>query len=280
MTSSAPSGRDISATAHYTAAVWARHGLSHPALTTPTGRLLFNALRTPMAVSQAFRGPTLEGFLLARHRLIDHLLDTAIREHDVSQVIEIACGLSPRGWRFAQRYGDGLTYVEADLPHMAARKRRALAQAGSLGAHHRVVEIDALSEEGPASLSAVSETLDAHRGTAIITEGLISYLDREALDGLWRRIARTLAGFAYGLYLSDDVSAEHAGLAASAFLWVLSAFVRGRVQLHFRDDAEALGALRAAGFAHAAVHTPAGLPDREEVATRDAGAVRVLEATA
>ena len=51
---------------------------------------------------------TLEGYLLARHRAIDALLERAIDQHGVTQVMEVACGLSPRGWRFARRYGERL----------------------------------------------------------------------------------------------------------------------------------------------------------------------------
>ncbi|MBV8218022.1 MAG: hypothetical protein JO325_06140 [Solirubrobacterales bacterium] len=43
----------------------------------------------------------------------------------------------PRGWRFAERYGDRIAYVEADLPEMARRKRRALERMGSLGRQRR-----------------------------------------------------------------------------------------------------------------------------------------------
>ena len=146
----------ISPTAHYTAEVWARHGLSHPALTTAAGRVLHAASRVPMSASSAAGGPTLESFLLARHRLIDHLLEREIAAGRVSQVLEVACGLSPRGWRFARRHGDAIDYVEADLPAMAARKREALAAAGTLGERHRVVDIDALRDEGPLSLAAVA----------------------------------------------------------------------------------------------------------------------------
>ena len=39
----------ISPTAHYTGAVWARNGLSHPALATAEGRVLFGALQPTMA---------------------------------------------------------------------------------------------------------------------------------------------------------------------------------------------------------------------------------------
>ena len=279
MTGSAPRAEAISPTAHYTAAVWARHGLSHPALVTPTGRLMLHSLRPTMALNRALGGATLEGYLLARHRAIDHLLDDAIRREAVSQVIEIACGLSPRGWRFATRYGDRLTYVEADLPHMAARKREALARTGSLGDHHRVAEIDALSEDGPQSVAALAGTLDPQAGTAIITEGLLTYLDHQGVTGVWRRTAQALAGFPHGLYLSDlHLENETAGLAAAVFLRALSTFVGGRVELHFRDVAEATSALEAAGLAHVTLHRPDDFAELPGIDPRDARMVRVIEA--
>src|SRR4051812_5453991 len=146
----------ISPTAHYTGHVWGRNGLSHPQLATFEGRLLFDALAPAMTVSRALGGPTLEGLLLARHRIIDELLATAIDEGRVSQVVEIGCGMSPRGWRFAERYRDRLSYVEADLPDMAARKRRALERIGLASDLHRVEEVDALRDEGPRSLAALA----------------------------------------------------------------------------------------------------------------------------
>ena len=193
----------ISPTAHYTGYVWARNGLSHPRLETLEGRVMFESLRPINAVSATLGGPSLESYLLARHRAIDALLDKAIDEHGVTQVIEVAAGLSPRGWRFTQRYGDRLTYIEADLPGMTARKRRALQQMGSLNDRHRVVEVDALRDSGPNSISALAAELDRESGLAIITEGLLGYLDTDSVDGIWRRFARTLSGFASGRYISD-----------------------------------------------------------------------------
>ena len=264
----------ISPTAHYTAAVWARHGLSHPALATPTGRLMFHGMRAPMAVSKLLGGPTLEDFLLARHQLIDALLERAIEAGEVTQVIEIAAGLSARGWRFAGRYGDRITYLETDLPAMVSRKREALEEAGTLGPLHRVVPLDALSEDGPQSLAAVVAELDSAGGLAIVTEGLLSYLDRAGVDGLWRRIARTLSGFEHGLYLSDlHLASENTGIGADAFVWMLGAFVRGKVELHFEDEPEALAALERAGFAEA--HLPRG---DHSGGARGARSVRVIEA--
>jgi O-methyltransferase involved in polyketide biosynthesis len=243
----------ISPTAHYTGYVWAHNGLSHPELATLEGRVLFETLRGAMAASEALGGPSLERYLLARHRAIDARLAAAIEAGTVSQVIEVACGLSPRGWRFTGRFGDRLTYVEADLPGMAARKRAALDRIGSLGERHRVVEIDALADEGPLSLAALARTLDPVAGTAIITEGLLSYLDSPAVAGVWRRFAAALHRFPAGLYLSDlHLGQSHTPLIRAARL-VLAGFVRGGVHLHFAGAAEARTALLEAGFDAATV---------------------------
>ena len=173
----------ISPTAHYTGYVWARNGLSHPELATTEGRVLFESLQPIMIVSRAVGGPSLEPYLLARHRAIDALLSSAIEEHGVSQVIEVASGLSPRGWRFMNRYGDRLTYVEADLPDMAERKRAALERIGSLSESHRVQALDALRDDGPGSLAELATELDPAQGLAIITEGLLGYLDTDSVLG-------------------------------------------------------------------------------------------------
>jgi O-methyltransferase involved in polyketide biosynthesis len=247
----------ISPTAHYTGHVWFRNGLSHPRLATREGRLLFESLQPVMRISAAVGGPTLEPYLLARHRAIDSLLEQAIEHHGVTQVIEVAAGLSPRGWRFHTRYGDRLTYIEADLPAMAARKRRALEAIGSLGDHHRVRDLDALRDDGPASLAALAADLDRGQGLAIITEGLLGYLAPDAVTGLWRRFAQTLAEFPAGRYISDLHLGSAQTAAIRGFRLALSAFVRGRVYLHFDSAEQAEAQLRAAGFTIASVR-PAG----------------------
>jgi O-methyltransferase involved in polyketide biosynthesis len=261
----------ISPTAHYTAAVWAGNGLSHPALATTEGRVLRAALWPALTASRLAGGPSLDAMLLARHRLIDRLLEAAVADGRVAQVIEVAAGLSPRGWRFSRDHPD-LTYVEADLPGMAARKRRALERAG---ARHRVADLDAFAADGPDSLAALAETLDHDRGLAIVTEGLLNYFDRDAVLDLWGRIAATLREFPDGLYLSDIVLRDSAGdpvawLASGA----LSVFVRGRVHVHYAGRDAAAAALRQSGFSRAAIHDPTELGET----ARGADRVRVIEA--
>jgi O-methyltransferase involved in polyketide biosynthesis len=249
------SGSDsISPTAHYTGYVWARNGLAHPALETVEGRVLFESLRPMMIANAALGRGTLESYLLARHRAIDALLEDAIERDGISQVIEVAAGMSPRGWRFAQRYGGDLLYIEADLPGMAARKRRALERMGALGEHHRVAEVDALSDRGPDSLIGVADGLDAARGLAIITEGLLGYLSDSDVRDIWGRFADVLSGFSPGRYISDIHLGEAQDLQVRAFRVLLSVFVRGRVHLHFDTPQDAVEALYDAGFSQAVVH--------------------------
>jgi O-methyltransferase involved in polyketide biosynthesis len=269
----------ISPTAHYTGYVWARNGLSHPRLETREGRLMFESLRPAMALSTVFGGASLETYLLARHRAIDALLEQSIEQHGVTQVIEVAAGLSPRGWRFTQRYGDKLTYVEADLPGMAARKRRALEQMGSLSDRHRVTEVDALRDDGPQSIAAVASELDTGSGLAIITEGLLGYLDSDSVAGIWRRFAATLSPFATGRYISDLHLGEVQNAQVRAFRAALSVFVRGQVHLHFHNAAEAEAALIAAGFAQATLRRAADVPGVPRAGDRGARLAHILEAS-
>jgi O-methyltransferase involved in polyketide biosynthesis len=99
----------------------------------------------------------------------------------------------------------------------------------------------------------VAAELDDDVGLAIVTEGLLGYLPTDAVVGMWGRFADVLAGFPSGHYMSD----LHLGGAQTApvrvFRIILSAFVRGRVHLHFADAEEGETALRAAGFGAAQV---------------------------
>lgn len=271
----------ISPTAHYTGETWVRNGLSHPQLATWQGRVFHGTLALPNAASKLLGGPSLEGLLLARHRIIDALLEDLING-GVSQVIEVACGMSPRGWRFSERYGDKLTYIEADLPAMAQRKREALAQMDSLGDHHPVVDLDALREGGPGSLESLVETMDPAKGLAIITEGLLVYLEDEVVESLWARLARALRPFSPGVYLSDlRLASPDPGVAERAFETLLRAFVRGKVNAYRGDNAAAEADLLRAGFAQARVHRAGEHPAAAEAGDDPgAGLLCVIEATA
>lgn len=245
----------ISPTGHYTGYIWVRNGLAPRELATPEGRLFFHALEPAMRVGRLLGRPTFEGMLLARHQMIDQLLSGAIERGEIGQVIEIAAGLSPRGWRFSHRYPD-LTYVEADLPRVAARKRRLLERLDGPGP--LVTTVDALADDGPESISAVARNLDPDVGTAIVTEGLLNYFSLDTVTGMWRRFAGVLRGFPTGAYFSDLVlRPDVESVLGRVGVDLVAAALRGRMNVHFAGEAQTAAALREAGFPAAEV-LPAG----------------------
>lgn len=120
----------ITPSAHYTGYVWFRHRLAEPAFATVFGRWVHGFVAPINWGAQLGFGLNIEDFLLQRHLMIDARLTQAVERS--GQVVEMACGLSPRGRRFRQRYPQ-LRYLEADLPPMAARKAALLREQGWLG---------------------------------------------------------------------------------------------------------------------------------------------------
>jgi O-methyltransferase involved in polyketide biosynthesis len=153
---------------------------------------------------------------------------------------------------------------------------------GSLSERHRVQELDALRDSGPDSLTALTARLDRGQGLAIITEGLLSYLGREDVDDMWRRFALELARFRSGRYLAD-IGLGGGGMSGpyvKVFMVGLSAFVRGRVNLHFPRAADAAAVLERAGFAHAEVRPAADIVSFEDPDNAGVRAAHLAEAVA
>lgn len=246
----------ISPTALYTGTVWRRNGLSHPAFATFAGTALWTGLVGPRRLASLLGAPDLDTLLLARHHSIDTLLEQAIESGEISQVVEIAAGLSPRGWRFASRYGSDLTYIETDLPEMARRKEDLLTRAELMGPGHHVRVLDAFEPAGPNSLDALADELDPDQGTAVITEGLINYFPMTHVVTLWNSVGSTLHRFPRGLYLSDLHLDQAPGAVTATAKFLITAFVRGNVYLHFDSEQDAIDALRKAGFDDAELLLP------------------------
>jgi O-methyltransferase involved in polyketide biosynthesis len=281
MSTVADDGTRISPTAHYTSDVWVRSGLSDPALSTRLGAVLHAALTPLNATYGVFSGrPNLDAMLVARHRALDRLLEREITTGRVGQVIEIAAGLSGRGYRFARRFPH-VHYVETDLVPMASYKRRSLDAAGLRRPNHDVRPLDALARDGPTSLAVVAAELEPSRGLAIVTEGLLSYLSRDAVLALWRRVATTLGRFPHGFYLSDlHLAGDVDGMWIPELFRVgLELFARGPVRYHFGSADEAVTALRSAGFREAHLHLPCDLAEPDRPDHTPAPLVRVLAAS-
>src|SRR5581483_3386304 len=119
---------NVSPTAYATGAFWYRHGLSHKGLLLPQSARAGRSFRVLRGLVRLLGGGSLTAMMLARHKGIDEVLARAIDAGKVGQVVELAAGLSPRGWRFTQKYGGRIDYIETDLPKMVALKDRLLSQ--------------------------------------------------------------------------------------------------------------------------------------------------------
>jgi O-methyltransferase involved in polyketide biosynthesis len=271
----------ISPTAYATGYFWYVNGMSHPALATPQGRRLMYLFRPMMTATRLLGGLSMDALMLARHRGIDDVLRQAVDSGRVQQVVEVAAGLSPRGWDFMRRYGDRLTYVETDLPAMAAMKRGLLGNMGVLGARHRVEVLDALAADGAQSIFGLLDTLNPELGTAIVTEGLLSYFDTDSAMAVWQRLAQALRRFPQGVYLSDlYLQSDYNGLSEGAFKKFLSSFVRGRIHVHYESRADAVAVMTRAGFRDVRIHDTRELAGTRDIAhIKGADRVQILEAS-
>lgn len=254
-----PDTSSISFTALYTGHVWAANGLSAPAFRTRMGSFYYHALAPFEYIGGKIAGGNIRTFLLQRHYLIDHLVTRAIEEEGVTQVLEIACGLSPRGCRFTAKYPQ-LKYIEADLPEMADRKQKLLAQADALNPLHQAVALNALATEGPESVeSVIRESFDADKPLLVITEGLVNYFDLESINHFWVRLRAALAANGGGMYLTDNYPLLHDHpfyRTMKVLRGMLGTVSRSRVSFHFGSDAEAQAHFEAQGFAPVTVHNP------------------------
>ena len=274
----------ISFTALYTGHVWYANGLSAPAFHTRRGSLFYHALAPFEYVGGKLAGGNIRTFLLQRHHLIDHLVRDAIENRGVRQVLEIACGLSPRGYRFRQQYPD-LNYVEADLPDMAARKHRLLSAQQCLSDQHRVVPLNIFSTDGVDAMENIAgKCFDRSQPLLVITEGLVNYFSLESISPFWQRLQAMLSGYAGGTYLTDNYPLFHDHpfhRTMKTLGGMLGAASRSQVSFHFGSDAEAAAHMRGVGFAEVIVHNPQDYYTRLPIPhSRGNPFVRVIESSA
>ncbi|MFZ3185940.1 MAG: class I SAM-dependent methyltransferase [Pseudomonas sp.] len=275
------SSAHISPSAHYTGYVWYRHQLADPAFATDLGRWIHGVLRPVTWGARVGFGIDLENLLLQRHLLIDARLTQAIEQEGVCQVVEIACGLSPRGRRFTARYPN-LRYIEADLPVMAARKRLLLQSQGWLSQNHQVKAVDILASDGRDTLANLFAGLDHCLPILVITEGLVNYFELPVIEAFWTRLAAQLQAFPQATYLTDLYPNLQEHPRYRQLRWgveLVGRLTRGSYPLHYRNVEEIVAAFTRCGFRSVAVLDPdqhaqaLGLP-----APRLPGLVRVIEA--
>jgi len=248
----------ISVSAHYTGYIWYKHGLSAQGFVTRAGRFANATLAPVNALLRTLAGADIDIFLLQRHSVIDHQVRELIENEGVTQIVELACGLSPRGYRLKQEYPH-LRYIEGDLPGMAARKRELLEGVGRQEGHD-VRACNILQADGPESIDALLSELDPSQPTVIITEGLVNYFELSQIREVWARMATGLKAFPKGWYVTDLYPdfADHPSYRYVKFAQKLvGLFTRGQWPLHYPSDEAIQKGFQEDGFNEVEVHDPA-----------------------
>ncbi len=272
----------ISFTALFTGHVWYESGMSASFFTSPKGEFLYKAAAPFEYASQRTLGFNVHDMLLQRHNIIDYRIDQLVKKEGVSQILEIACGCSPRGYKLSRKY-PGLKYVEADLPDMAKRKAKLLEQHNGFGPDHHVVPCDIFVKDTDLSLEHVmTKVLDPSRPTIIITEGLVNYFKLEHIATFWRQLAQIGSTFPKAWYLTDLVPNPKLGVLSplmKSATRALSMATRANVNLHFNNTSEIRSAFLSYGFSDVKIHHPKAFQEKLNLPIpHDKSIIRVVEA--
>ena len=252
MTQQLSKHRHISFTAHYTGYIWYQMGISHPALATSKGKTLAALVHPIESWAEKYVGGSMRTTLKQRHTMLDTHLEQLIQQYPNLQVLEIACGLSPRGWWFRQHHPD-ICYRELDLPDMAATKQAALQQ---IEPHvDDVLSVDLFTE----AFANVFKVFDPKRPLVIISEGLINYFEKPLLQQLIQAIAIYGRDFKELHYLTD-LYPEPTQNKLATIIWnssrLLKLMSRSAFSFHFKTPAEVENFFHEAGFKQVEVLQP------------------------
>lgn len=253
MTQSLSEHRHISFTAHYTGYIWYSMGISHPVFATRKGKFLARLVHPLESWAEKNVGGSMRSTLKQRHAMIDQHLDQLITQHPQLQVLEIACGLSPRGWNFRTKHPE-IDYRELDLPDMAKIKTQALKQ---IDPHApEVLTGDIFTQD----FERIFQSFDPERPLVVISEGLINYFDQILLNKLLQGITEYGASFQELHYLTD-IYPEPIKNRLARFIWasskLLKVMSRSAFTFHFQSPAELQEFFSHTGFEEVDVVQPA-----------------------
>ncbi len=249
----------VSLTGLFTGQVWQANHLAPAGLETRAGKWLYRCIRPLDQLSDQVLGISLETLLLQRHLLLDQQVREAI-DAGYTQIVELASGLSARAGRMLERYPHAhLRWVEADLPDMVRWKLQGQTKAPLFDTRWRIEEVNILREQGDMSVDQLLASLDPHRKTLVITEGLVNYFPLPVISAFWQRLHRQLSQFPQARYLFEIWPA----LPSHPDYWLtqLSGQAIGlltgqRIPFHYGDDESIRLGVQRAGFAKTQVINP------------------------
>lgn len=108
----------------------------------------------------------------ARYKLTNRI----IHLHSITQILEVAAGLSPRGLAFTE--SDDIVYVVTDLPQILSQLKSMTNNILTrMGKHRRNLYFAAANALDLDGLTKAAAHFTPERAIAVVTEGLFSYLN-------------------------------------------------------------------------------------------------------
>jgi len=133
------------------------------------------------------RGP--EPYISIRTRFFDDAIESAVREHALTQVAIIAAGMDTRAFRLEWPTAHSL--FEIDSSEVFARKECVLHDTHARPrCQRRIVKAD---PAGRFAASLIKAGFDPSRPTAFLVERALVYFDRSAVSRLFRQVRRLAA---------------------------------------------------------------------------------------
>ena len=244
--------RHISFTAHYTGYIWYQMGISHDAFATSKGRFLAKIANPIETLAERYIGGSMRTTLQARHTLLDEHLTQLIQQYPDLQILEIAAGLSPRGWWFRSHFPN-IDYRELDLPAMAEIKQNALQEINQNSP--KMLSADLFTED----FKTAFDVFDSNKPLVIISEGLINYFDKNLLQQLLKSIVNYGQSFKALHYLTD-LYPEPVKNKLAKVIWSSSKLLkwmsRSAFSFHFVNPTEVQDFFKTAGFKQVEVIQP------------------------
>ncbi len=260
MTQDLSQHRHISFTAHYTGYIWYSMGISHPVFATSKGKFLAKVLHPLESWAEKHVGGSMRTTLKQRHSIIDDQLTQLIQQHPDLQILEIACGLSPRSWNVRQKFPQ-INYRELDLPDMAKIKTQALQKLDSEAPE--VLTADIFTHD----FEKIFHTFDSKHPLVIISEGLINYFDKTLLNKLLQGMTEYGQDFTELHYLTD-IYPEPVKNKLANFIWssskLLKVMSRSSFTFHFINPPEVQSFFSHAGFNTVDVIQPLSFSQKED----------------
>jgi O-methyltransferase involved in polyketide biosynthesis len=215
---------DLSVTAKYTSAVWAKGKLPNAdLLVTPDAERVLEIVNGALAITRAFTGaPDLCASLLERHRILDEL----VPESGCKNVLELAAGLSRRGITMSE--DETMTYIEVDLPEVVDAKRAILEKTER--GRSALARTNFKIEKGDVASIDLNMFFSESDGPIfVIAEGLLMYLDESAQNKLFHEVSLRLAkcGGCFAFDLVPTSEQKKPGVVGNALGRAMRVFTKG-----------------------------------------------------